>query len=34
VNANFYSAMADTYANGEDRLSKEQVDEALGSIGQ
>ena len=33
VNAKFYSAMAESYANGEDRLSKEKVDEVLGSIG-
>ena len=34
VNAKFYSAMAESYANGEDRLSKEKVDEVLSSIGQ
>ena len=33
VNARFYSAMADSYANGEDRLSKEKVDEVLSTVG-
>ena len=34
VNAKFYSAMADTYAAGDDRLSQEQVDAVLSSVGQ
>ena len=33
VNAKFYSAMAASYAEGEDRLSKRKVDEVLSSIG-
>jgi hypothetical protein len=32
VNAKFYSAMAETYAAGDDRLSKEKVDEVLSSL--
>ena len=32
VNAKFYSAMAETYASGDDRLSKEKVDEVLSSL--
>ena len=32
VNARFYSAMAESYANGEDRLSKEKVDEVLAKL--
>ena len=34
VNAQFYSAMADTYAAGDDRLSQEQVDAVLSTMGQ
>jgi carbonic anhydrase/acetyltransferase-like protein (isoleucine patch superfamily) len=34
VNARFYSAMADTYAAGGDRLSQEQVDSVLSTVGQ